>query len=107
MRVYVSSSTAAISPQILAYAEYRIFAALARYEEVRQARVVLRNEPGGAVKCSVTIEDASGSTRTSGKGVQAAAAIDRAAERVKQVMRASADRDSHRGADRDQSAGEP
>lgn len=37
MRVYVSSSDAAINPQILAYAEFRIFAALARYSEVREA----------------------------------------------------------------------
>ena len=59
MRVYVSSSNAAISPQILAYAEYRLFAALARYSEVREARVVLHSvEPGGGVQCSVTIEDA-------------------------------------------------
>jgi hypothetical protein len=82
MRVYVSSLNAAINPQVLAYAEYRIFAALARYSEVRQARVVLRSESGGAVKCSVTVEDGAGFTRTSAKGVQAASAIDCAAERV-------------------------
>jgi hypothetical protein len=56
MRVYVSSSGDAIKPQILAYAEYRIFSALARYSDVREAHVVLNsNEPGGAVRCSVTI----------------------------------------------------
>jgi ribosome-associated translation inhibitor RaiA len=101
MRVYVSSLNAAVNPQILAYAEYRIFAALARYSEVRQARVVLRSQPGGAVKCSVTIEDADGSTRASAKGLQAAAAVDRAAERVSDLMRATADRRAHREADRD------
>jgi ribosome-associated translation inhibitor RaiA len=106
MRVYVSSSSAAIKPQILAYAEYRIFSVLARYSHVREAQVVLNSEePGGAVRCSVTIGDAAGSTRASAKGMQAAAAIDRAAERVSDLMRATADRDSHRAIDRDRPSG--
>src|SRR5688572_14426473 len=108
MRVYVSSLNAAINPQILAYAEYRIFAALARYAEVREAQVVLHSdEPGGAVQCSVTIEDATGATRTSAKGVQAAAAIDRAAERVRPLMRARANRHAHPAVDRHRPAGAP
>ena len=108
MRVYVSSSDAAINPQILAYAEFRIFAALARYSEVREAHVVLHTvEPGGAMQCSVTIEDAAEFRRTSAKGLQAAAAIDRAAERVKQLMRANADRHAHPAVDRDRPAGGP
>lgn len=109
MRVYVSSSlNDVVSPQILAYAEYRIFSALARYAEVREAHVVLHSdEPGGAVQCAVTIEDAAGSTQASAKGVQPAAAIDRAAERVSELMRASADRDAHPAADRDRPAGGP
>ena len=109
MRVYVSSADAAINPQILTYAEYRIFSSLARYSDVREAQVVLHtDEPGGAIQCSVTIEDAEGSTSTSAKGVQAAAAIDRAAERVGQVMRrrASADRRSDPAADSDRPAGD-
>jgi ribosome-associated translation inhibitor RaiA len=91
MRVYVSSPDAALNPQLLAYAEYRIFAALARYSEVREARVVVRREAGGALQCSVTVDEAAGSKRATAKGVQAAAAIDRAAERLKHVMQASAD----------------
>lgn len=88
MRVYVSSANAAINPQILAYAEYRVFAVVARYPAVREAHVVLDTvEPGGAMECSVTIEDAGGSARASAKGLQAAAAIDRAAQRVSQLMR--------------------
>jgi hypothetical protein len=109
MRVYVASADAPINPQILLYAEYRIFSSLARYSDVREAQVVLHiDEPGGAIQCSVTIEDAAGSTRTSAKGVQAAAAIDRAAERVGQVMRqrASGDRRSDPATDPDQPAGE-
>jgi ribosome-associated translation inhibitor RaiA len=88
MRVYVSSPTAAINPQILTYAEYRIFAALSRYPEVRVAQVVLvNNEPARTVRCSVTVEDSHGSTRGSVKGSSAVGAIDRAAERVSQLMR--------------------
>src|SRR5688572_287923 len=102
MRVYVSSSNSVINPQMLAYAEYRIFSALVRYSEVRESHVVLHSdEPGGAVQCSVTIEEAAGSTRVSAKGVQAAVAIDRAAERVKQVMQANADRHAHPAVARD------
>lgn len=107
MRVYVSSSDASINGQILAYAEFRIFAALAPYPEVREAHVVLHTvEPGGAVQCSVTIEDAAEFSRTSAKG-QAAAAIDGAAERVKQLMRANANRHAHHAVDRDRPAGGP
>ena len=108
MRVYVSSSDAPINGQIQAYAEFRIFAALARYPEVRGAHVVLHtDEPGGAVQCSVTIEDAAECRRTSAKGLQAVAAIDRAAERVKQLMRANASRHAHHAVDRDRPAGGP
>jgi ribosome-associated translation inhibitor RaiA len=108
MRVYVSSLNPALNPQILAYAEYRIFAALAQYSGVREAQVVLhRDETAGAEQCSVTIEDAAGSTRASAKGVQAAAAIDRAAERVRQLMRARANRHAHPAVDRDRPAGAP
>ena len=88
MRVHVSSESASISPQILAYAEYRLFAVLARYVGVRDARVVLRDEAEGGVGCSVTIDfETTASTRTSAKGVHPAATIDRAAERVLQLMR--------------------
>ena len=109
MRVYISSSlNAAINPQILTYAEYRIFCALVRYAEVREAHVVLHSdEPGGAVQCAVTIKDAAGSTRASANGVQAAAAIDRAAERVSQLIRASADRHAHHAVGPDRPAGAP
>ena len=88
MRVYVSSPNAAIGPQILAYAEYRLFAALARYSGVRGARVVLRQEAAGGVRCSVTIDfDSLASVRASANGRSASDTIDRAAERVVQLMR--------------------
>ena len=87
MRVSVSSPSPAFGPQILAYAEYRLFAVLARYTGVRGARVVLQDD-GGGVRCSVTIDfDSTPSARTRVKGLHAAGTIDRAAERVARLMR--------------------
>lgn len=87
MRVYVSSPNSAFSPQILAYAEYRLFAALARYAGVQNARVVLQSDAQGAMRCSVTIEiDSADSVRARVTGRNAAGTIDRAAERVVQLM---------------------
>ena len=88
MRVHVSSPGAAINPQILAYAEYRLFGVLARYAAVRGTRVVLRCGADGGVRCSVTIDfDSTASARASVKGVHAVGAIDRAADRVAELMR--------------------
>jgi hypothetical protein len=73
---------------MLAYAEYRLFAVLARYAGVRGARVVLHDEPDGGVRCSVTIDFYSAaSVRARVRGSHAAGTIDRAAERVVQMMR--------------------
>jgi hypothetical protein len=88
MRVYVSSPSQAFSPQVLAYAEYRLFAVLARYAGVRGAQVVLRDEPEGGVRCSVTIDfDSAAPARARVKGMHAAGTIDRAAGRVVELMR--------------------
>ena len=88
MRVYVSSPSPAFSAQILAYAEYRVFAVLARYAGVRGARVVLQHAASGGLRCSVTIDFyAAPSARARVKGIHAAGTIDRAAERVVQIMR--------------------
>ena len=88
MRVYVSSLSPAFGPQILAYAEYRLFAVLARYVGIRSARVVLQGEPEGGVRCSVTVDfDSAASARARVKGLHAAGTIDRAAERVVELMR--------------------
>ena len=65
-----------------------MFAVLARYLGVRCARVVLQNEPEGGLRCSVTVDfDASASARARVKGLHAAGTIDRAAERVVELMR--------------------
>ena len=87
MRVYVSSPNAAVSPQILAYAEYRLFAVLARCSGVRGARAVLRQDAAGGVRCSVTIDvDSLASVRASANGRSASETIDRAAERVGRAL---------------------
>jgi hypothetical protein len=86
MRVYVSSLSPSIAPQILAYAEYRLFAVLARYAGVRSAQVVLQEEPEG-LRCSVTIDfDGTASARTRANGPRPAGTIDRAAELVAVLM---------------------
>ena len=88
MRVYVSSPSATFGPQMLAYAEYRLFAVLARYAGVRGARVVLQDEAAGGVRCLVTIDfDSTASARARVKGQHAAGTIDLAAERVAELMR--------------------
>jgi hypothetical protein len=88
MRVHVSSSSPAFGPQILAYAECRLFAVLARYAGVRGARVVLQDEPAGRVGCLVSIDfEFTASARARVKGQHAAGTIDLAAERVGRLMR--------------------
>ncbi len=89
MRVFVSSPSDTIAPPVLAYAELRIFAALAPYPEVEGARVVLhQDEDAGAMRCSVNVDFVSaGSATTRASGPHAAATIDRAAERVGRMMR--------------------
>ena len=77
-----------ISLQARAYAEYRVFAALARSaERVRHARVVLRavDRCGGcgAVACTVTVGlEGPGSFRIRATGAHAYAAINSAIERI-------------------------
>jgi hypothetical protein len=88
MRVYVSSPSPALNPQILIYAEYRVFAVLARFAGVRGAHVVLQDDAEGCVRCSVTIDfDSAEPARARAKGLHAAGTIDRAAERVVELMR--------------------
>jgi hypothetical protein len=88
MRVHVSSPTASIGSQILAYAEFRMFAVLARYAGVRGARVVLRDDVKGGWQCSVTIDvDSTASVRARAEGLHATGTIDRCAQRVIELMR--------------------
>lgn len=97
MRIQVLGE-AAIAPQARTYAEYRVFAAvaaLARPEQVRSARVVLRRvragEPCAAVACTVTLILDGEVLRIRGIGDHPYAAINRAVDRLKrQGRRASA-----------------
>ena len=88
MRVHVSSPSPAFGRQILAYAEYRVFAALARYAGIRGAQVVLDDEPDGRMRCSVTIDfDSAEPARARVTGLHAAGTIDKAADRVVELLR--------------------
>lgn len=93
MRIEVTGEDESSNVQARAYAEYRVFAALARHaSRVRGARVVLRrDERDGArytVICAVTVElEPSGSVRTRSRGQHVYEAINRAVERIGDLMR--------------------
>ncbi len=80
------------TPQARAYAEYRVFAALARYARViRRVRVELghaeQNGIAGCVSCTVQLTlHPSGSVCARAGGPHAFRAIDRVAERIREVM---------------------
>jgi ribosome-associated translation inhibitor RaiA len=86
MRVLVSSHGESLDTQVRTYAEYRIFATLSTHDNVLGARVMLRAD-GGAVRCQVHVMlAADGSVQTHTSGPHAAAAIDRAAERIAALL---------------------
>ena len=93
MRIEVIGEDESSNTQARTYAEYRVFAALARHtQRVRSARVVLRRaEPGGTgdtVVCAVTVAlEPTGSVRTGAQGQHVYAAITRAVERIGELMR--------------------
>ena len=80
------------TPHARAYAEYRVFAALARYTRlIRRVRVELGHADGngsaGCVTCAVHLTlQPSGSARARARGPHAFATIDRVAERIRDVM---------------------
>ena len=88
MRVFVSSDGAAIGPQILAYAEFRMFAVLARYPAVQRAQVAFRQDAERKVRCTVLIDLEDGPpAKAHASGPHAGVTIDRAAEQVVRLMR--------------------
>ncbi len=93
MRIEIIDDDESSHAQARVYAEYRLFAALAQYAQfVRGARIVLRRvERDGArdaVVCAVTVTlEPSGYSRTRGSGPHAYAAINRAVERIGDLMR--------------------
>ena len=92
LRIDVIATDDSTTPQARAYAEYRVFAALARHARViRSARVELAYaEPGGragGVTCAVYLAlEPSGSASARARGPHGFSAIDRAAERIRDRM---------------------
>ena len=93
MRIDVVGEDESSNAQARTYAEYKVFAALAQHtQHVRGARVVLRRDKRigkcDAVACAVTVTLVpSGSVRTRACGQHAYAAINRAVERIGDLMR--------------------
>ena len=92
MRIDVIDTDDSTTPQARAYAEYRLFTALARHTRaIRGVRVELagaeRNGSAGAVTCAVHVMLVpSGSARARTQGPHAFGAIDRAADRIRDLM---------------------
>jgi ribosome-associated translation inhibitor RaiA len=93
IRIEVIGKDESSNAQARTYAEYKVFAALAQHTpHVRAARVVLqrytRNGTCDTVACSVTVALVpSGSVHTRACGQHAYAAINRAVERIGDLMR--------------------
>ena len=91
MRIEVTGKNDSATPQIRAYAEYRLFTTLARHARVIQRVCVILGSPdpqtGGALTCEVDVSlRASGSARVLAQGPHMHAAIDGAAERIGYVI---------------------
>jgi ribosome-associated translation inhibitor RaiA len=90
MRIEVIGTDDSATPQARAYAEYRLFATLARHNPViRSVRVMLAHAKrnGGGVTCVVELVlEPAGSVRTRAQGPHAYGAIDRAAKRIGDLM---------------------
>ncbi len=88
MRIEVVVEPQASGAHARAYAEYRLFAVLARYRRyAHSARVVLGSGEGGGVTCAVAVRlEPRGHARTRASGRHAYGAIDRAARRIGERM---------------------
>ena len=92
MHIEVIGEDDSSTAQARTYAEYRLFAALARHTQaVRSARIVLQrvegHRTGANVLCAVTVAlHPSGVARTRAIGGHAYAAINRAVERVSNLV---------------------
>lgn len=86
MRVLVSSHGESLDSQVRTYAEYRIFATLSTHDHVLGARVTLR-AGCGVIRCDVDVMlSAPGAVHAHTSAPHAAAAIDRAAERIAALL---------------------
>jgi ribosome-associated translation inhibitor RaiA len=92
MQIEVIGTDDSSTAKARAYAEYRLFATLARHARViRSVRVVLshleRNGNAGQVTCAVNLVlEPCGSVRARAQEPHAHGAIDRAAERIGNLM---------------------
>jgi ribosome-associated translation inhibitor RaiA len=92
-RILVLADDQSINPQARSYAEYRVFAAVARHLRcVRRVRIVLRSaeeKPSreDRVGCAITVGlEPSGSLRIRAKGSHVYAAINNAVEQLVRAM---------------------
>jgi ribosome-associated translation inhibitor RaiA len=92
MRIDVIAEDETITAQVRAYAEYRLFATLARYSQlVRSVRVVLqrggRDRTANQIVCAITVAlEPSGYARARASKPLAYGAIHRATERIGDLM---------------------
>ena len=91
MRIEVTAKNDAVSPQIRAYAEYRLFTTLARHARGIQRVSVILGSPdpqaGSTFTCEVDVPlQGSGSTRVLAHGLHMHPAIDSAAARIGDVI---------------------
>jgi ribosomal subunit interface protein len=86
MRIRVSGIDASVADEKRAYAEYRFFAAIARYEtRIRAIDVVLTRHRAASRQflCTVRVDlSEAGHVKTQARAVHPIAAIDRAAQRT-------------------------
>jgi hypothetical protein len=91
MHIDVQTPLRAFDDQTRAYAEFRVFSALARFSgDVGDVRVSLTQPPAGAhpVVCRVDVPLSCGTrVRASARGRHACDAIDRAAARISDALR--------------------
>lgn len=91
-RIHVVCDDSAISPQARTYAEYRVFSALTRRAlKFRRARVLLHSNEshgtGDTVICAVSVAlEPSRSVRVQMEGAHVYAAINRAVDRLGDVL---------------------
>jgi ribosome-associated translation inhibitor RaiA len=87
MRISVTGSAGLTTDQIRTYAEYRVFAALARFgRSIRAASVILLGGPGGGVKCIVGVEIDGEHVQCTSTEPHVIGAIDRAADEARRTL---------------------
>jgi ribosome-associated translation inhibitor RaiA len=96
MRIDVIAEGAPMAAAFRAYAEFRLFSTLARHTRaIRSVRVILEHTGIDRETCVIEVAlDPSGSARARGHARHACGAIDRAAERIGQLMNRKVSKES-------------